>query len=201
MTSLPLLVKKWWKAILVATVLCMLFTYALVPRLPERYDVSMDIITSVPERVPSKEYEFDGYYAMQSVDLFSDTIAGWFKSPGFVAQVFDKAQVQRPSKQLRGLAQVFTVKKVSGQMVNVSFETNSEKDAVKLTESTSQILNSSVDNFNKSGDKKVAFSVITNNPLIAQANADPVISAIVAGLIVLVCGLNLVIIIDAFREK
>jgi capsular polysaccharide biosynthesis protein len=201
MTSLPLLLKKWWKAILVATVLCMLFTYALVPRLPKRYDVSMDVVTSVPERAPSNEYEFDGYYAMQAVDLFSDTIAGWLKSPGFVAQVFDQAQVQRPSKQLRGLGRVFTVKKISGQLINVSFGTNSEKDAAKLAESTTRVLNNSVENFNKNGDKKIAFSAVVNNPLIAQADIDPVVSALVSGLIVLVLGFNFVIIADAFKEK
>lgn len=179
----------------------MLFTYVLIPRLPKHYDVSMDIVTSVPERVPSKEYEFDGYYAMQAVDLFSDTIVGWFKSPGFVAQVFDRAQVQRPSKQLRGLGQVFVVKKVSGQLINVSFRTSSEKEAAKLADSATRVLNDSVENFNKSGDKKVAFSVLVNNPLIAQANIDPISSTLIAGLIVLMCGFNLVIIADAFKEK
>lgn len=201
MTALPLLLKRWWKTIFIAVIFCMLFTYVLIPRLPKHYDVSMDIVTSVPERVPSKEYEFDGYYAMQAVDLFSDTIVGWFKSPGFVAQVFDRAQVQRPSKQLRGLGQVFVVKKVSGQLINVSFRTSSEKEAAKLADSATRVLNDSVENFNKSGDKKVAFSVLVNNPLIAQANIDPISSTLIAGLIVLMCGFNLVIIADAFKEK
>jgi len=201
MTSLPLLFSKWWKPILIATIFSMLFVYVLVPRLPKQYDASLDVVTSVPERVPSKEYEFDGYYAMQAVDLFSDTIAGWFKSPGFVAQVFDKAQVQRPSKQLRGLGQVFSVKKVSGQLVNVSFRTNNEKDAEKLAKSATQVLNNSVENFNKNGDKKVAFSVLISEPLIAQTNTDPITSALVTGLIVLVCGFNVVVIVDAFKAK
>lgn len=201
MTPLPFLIRKWWKIIFVTTIFCMIFTYILIPRLPNRYDVSMDVVTSIPERVPSKEYEFDGYYAMQAVDLFSDTIAGWLKSPGFVAQVFDRAQVQRPSKQLRGLGQFFTVKKISGQLVNLSFRTNNEKDATKLVGSTTQILKDSVENFNKSGDKKIAFSVLVNNPLIVQANVDPVASALVAGLIALVFGFNLVIIVDAFKKE
>lgn len=201
MTPFSVLIGKWGKLVFGAAIFAMLLTIVIVPKLPRHQDVSIDITIPVPARQATTNYEYDGYYALQATDLFGDTLAGWFKSPDFVAQIFSKAGLSAEINSLRNLEKFFTVKKVSGQLITVGYSVKDDKSAGKIGEAIVENVNNRVEIFNKNGNKSLFFTALVGKPLIVLYKRDKYIDALIAGVIVLVFGFNLVIIVDALKNN
>jgi len=201
MTALVVLLGKWSKTIFFTAFLVMLATFLVVPRLPRQWDAAIDLTIPVPSRSETTNYEYDGYYALQATDLFSNTLAGWFKSPDFVVRVYAKAKVPLKKSSLRNLEKMFTVKKISGQFVTVAYRVTNEQEASDIGDALVNNIKERVDAFNNNGNHFLMFSVLVGKPMVVLSTRNPVADALVAGLIVLVFGFNAVILADAFRVK
>lgn len=199
MTPFIKIINKWGKVIIIAAVFAMVATILVIPRLPKNEVVSVDITVPLPKRAATSNYEYDGYYALQAVDLFSNTLASWFKSPDFVARIHSKAKVPLETKSIRNLEKIFVVKKVSGQLITVTFSAKDEKQANDLGEAISINLKERVEQINNNGNHSLVFSVLVGKPLVVLEQRDVFINALIAGLVVLVFGFNAVIIIDALK--
>ena len=201
MTTFNELIRKWGKMIVVTAVLTMIATMIIVPRLPKKQSVSVDITIPVPSRSATDNYEYDGYYALQAADLFSGTIVGWFKSPDFVARIYKKANVPLVTKSIRSLEKVFLVKKVSGQFITVKFSVKDEQQANDIGKAISDNIKERVEQINTNGNRSLVFSVLVGKPLVVLDQRDGFVDAVLAGFAVLVLGFNAVIIIDALKRN
>lgn len=201
MTPFPLLVAKWAKVIVLAALAAAIITLIMTPRLPQYQDVSLDLSIPVPSRTPTSSYDYDGYYALQATDLFSNTLAGWFHSPDFVTKIYSQSGVSIASTSLRNLEKVFVVKKVSGQLVNVSFTAPSFDEANKLGTSIARNIAERVALINAGGNHVLEFSVVAGKPVVVQHQRDKYAAAGIAALIVIVFGFNLIIVVDALNRK
>lgn len=200
MTPLKTLLARWFKTVIIAGFVAMLATLLIVPRLAQRWDVSIDVTLPVPVRPLTTNYEYDGYYALQATDLFSNTLAGWLRSPDFTARVYDKAGIVLKTDSLRKLEKIFTITKISGQYLTVRFSVADEKEAAKLADAIEKNIKERVSLLNDNEKRPVSFSVFVGKPLVVPYVRDKFFDALVAGLVVVVCGFNAVIIIDAFKK-
>ncbi|MDO8511880.1 MAG: hypothetical protein Q7S57_01290 [bacterium] len=201
MTPFSILIGKCVKMIIISAVLAMVATVLIIPRLSQYQDVSVDISIPVPRRPVTNNYEYDGYYALQATDLFSNTLASWFKSPDFVARIYEKANVPLLTGSIRNVEKVFTVKKVSGQFINLSFSAKNAKEANDIGESIVVNVKDRVELLNDNGNSSLIFSVLVGKPLVVLHQRDKYLDALIAGLVVLVFGFNAVIIADAFKNN
>jgi len=199
MTSLAALLKKNLSFILILAVLTGLITGVVTSRLPRTMDVSISFTIPIPERPLSNNYEYDGYYALQATDLFASTFAGWLHSPEFVSAVYEKAGIlKKPS--IRALGKAFTTRKVSGQLVELQFSASSSKEAENISNQVVIAAKEKVSKFNSEGQKNLTFSVISADPLVIPASRNASINALVAFVIVLVLGINVLIFVDAYKR-
>ncbi len=200
MTPLPKLFASWFKPVVLLSIFAMVVTAIITPRLPRGVDVSTSLTVPVPERPESGDYEYDGYYALQATDLFSNTLSGWFKSPDFVSKVFQRAELPRPAQSLRSLGKVFTVKKISGQLVEVQFHAETVEEGKKIAYAVSSVLEEQVEAFNKEGKGPLSFAVLVGEPIYIEVVRNTLVRSLVAALVVFVLAYNLVILIDGIKS-
>lgn len=198
MTPILQLLAKWLKPLILASILVAVITAIIVPRLPRGVDVSTSLTVPVPERPVSDNYEYDGYYALQSTDLFSNTLTGWFKSSNFVSSVLERAGI-KSAPSIRSLGHFFTTRKVSGQLVEVQFHAKTKQEGQKIVKAFSSVLAEQIASFNEEGNKTLSFNVIVGEPLYAEVARNAILRALVAGFVTFVVGINLVIFIDVFK--
>lgn len=197
MTRITDLLKDNYKFIAVLVVFSMVVTTLIVPRLPGGVDVSISLSVPVPERPRTQDYEFDGYYALQATDLFSETLAGWFRSPDFAAGVYEKAGIPAPENSLRTLSKIFSAKKISGQLINIEYHAQNANEGGKIAKAAANLLQERVDAFNEKGNSALSFSVVANEPLLIPVNRNVFTRALIVGVVVLVLAANFFVIKDS----
>lgn len=195
------LLKSWGRVVLGASLLAMIIAGLITPRLPVKWDAAINITMPVPSRSTSGDYEYDGYYALQATDLFSSNVAGWFKTPGFVTRVYSSAGIHKKESSLRKLEKMFVIKKISGQLLQVSFSTESEASAKNLTGSIKKEIESNVAQFNLGGNQQLKFNVLVSEPVIVKNSQNIIVNILMTGFVVLVFGINMVLIIDTFTRS
>lgn len=199
MTPIPLLLRQWGRSIVLVAVLAAVVTAVLTTRLPRQVEVVQTLTIPVPDRPSTNEYEFDGYYALQATEIFADTLAGWLTSADLVAEAYDRAAMPRPATSVRRLARVFVARKVSGQLVELRFQTAREADARRLLQEVDRLIAERAVAFNESGRSALAFSIHPQDPLILPVQRSVPIRALVAALVAAGVFTSIVVFADAWK--
>lgn len=199
MTPVPLLLRRHAGSILLLAAVAAVVTAIVVPRLPPGVDAVLTFTVHIPERPPSGEYEFDGFYALQATDLFAETLAGWMTSPQFVAEVYSRTGLPQPAASVRQLGRVFTARKVSGQLVELKFRARAADDAARLSREASIVLGQRTERFNAAGKGSQEFSAVSAEPLIIPVRRSAPLRALVSALITAVVAANILLFWDAMK--
>lgn len=184
--TLAIVWKNRWLLItifLVPIIAAMLFA---VTR-PNTYTASIAFTINRINKQPTSEYQFDGYYALQASDLFSDTVVSWFLTPSAIVDMYDRAGINPNVTSLSSLTSRFNIKKFSAQNLNVKFTALSQNEADKLATAVIQTVQEKTASLNQSADRKALFEAVGSKPVIVTNSK----GAIIAGIVGLIIGLFL----------
>jgi len=153
----------------------------------DTYTTSISFTVNRINKQPTTEYQFDGYYALQASDLFSDTVVSWFLTPSVIVEMYDKAGLDPKLISLSSLTSRFKIKKYSSQNIVVKFVSDSTDDAAKLATAVIATVESKSAELNQSADRKALFEVIGAKPVTVQDSKQ----VLLVGFVGLVIGLFL----------
>jgi hypothetical protein len=154
---------------------------------PTTYTASIAFTINRINKQPTAEYQFDGYYALQASDLFSDTVVSWFLTPSSIVDMYDRAGINPNVTSLSSLTSRFNIKKFSAQNLNVKFTALSQSEADKLASAVIQTVQDKTTSLNQSADRKALFEAVGSKPVIV-ANSK---GTIIAGIVGIIIGLFL----------
>jgi hypothetical protein len=100
---------------------------------PITYDTSISFSINRINRQDTAEYQYDGYYAIQASDLFSQTVMSWFMTPSVLLEMYDQAGIDPQIKSLTDLTSRFKTKKYSPQNIVVKFSERDQETATKIS--------------------------------------------------------------------
>ncbi len=199
MTPVVILLQRSFRRILLLSGISAIVTAILVSRLPQGVEAVQTFTIPIPQRPPSDTYEYDGYYALQATDLFSQTLAGWLTAPDFVAKIFRAARIPQERLSVRRLAQVFTVRRLSGQLVELRLHARSESEAQEMLEAIRDAVRERTVRFNEEGQSTVKFRVATNEPLLVPVQRSIPLRALIAAVVTFIVAVNVLVIWDMLR--
>lgn len=149
---------------------------------------------------PGGNAEDTAFEALQSAELFSETLTGWLTSPDFVARVYARAHVAFPRPTTRRLSRAFTAVKRGGPVVDVRFRSRSKEEAGSIVRSLVDELRERRETFNAAtGGQR--FQTTASDPLIIPVQTSPPLRGVVAGVVAFALGLNLVLLWDFLRPE
>ena len=160
--------------------------------IPVSYDVSLALNVERKTNDTGEFYTYDGYYAIQSTELFSKIVASWFVTPDFVEDVLrnvDKSDIDKLS--VKDFRTIFTPEQVSASVVEVRFGVDEFELGGVLTESIS----SSIGSYMQTRDI-TDYNIFVGTPVIRQVDYNPILFALGGGFLALALG----IIISAIRQ-
>ncbi|MBI5404748.1 MAG: hypothetical protein HY976_00825 [Candidatus Kerfeldbacteria bacterium] len=159
---------------------------------PVRYSTSMSLGVNRVNADQTPDYQFDGYYALQAADLFSQTLVSWMQTPSILVEIYDQAGLPTDVDSIRGLTSRFKTKKVAAQNVVVTYSSPTQAEAEKLATAITAVTTRLTATVNRSADNKAFFELVAAKPVIVKAKMDPVITGVAAGMVGLVLALFLV---------
>ena len=92
--------------ILIPTILAVSFAATR----PVSYTTSIAFTVNRINKQDVKEYQYDGYYALQASDLLSETVVSWFLTPSVIVEMYDAADVPANVTDFSSLTARFKIK-------------------------------------------------------------------------------------------
>lgn len=150
---------------------------------PETYTTSIAFTVNRINKQPTPDYQFDGYYALQASDLFSETVVSWFLTPSVIVDIYDRAGVDPRVTSLGSLTSRFKIKKYSSQNLVVKFTEGSQDTAVKIGDAVITTVESKAAELNQTADRKALFEVVGGKPVTVH-DSKQVVLVTAVGLVV-----------------
>lgn len=117
----------------------------------------------------TQDYTYDSFYRLQADERFADTVVRWLGSPRVVEDIYSAANLNLKNIGVRDLKSVFAAKRLSSQMIEVTYTDQSDKALKKISEAAVVTLNRYTDSLNKENKEVNWFVVIGNDPVIRDA--------------------------------
>ncbi len=159
--------KKTFFGIVVFFVLCGA-TYFFIQ--PETYNASLTLNISRGSESNLDEYNYGDFYRLQADERFADTVVRWLGSPRVVENILwnyfgQNSFITFDDKQLRGF---FSAKRMSSQVVDVTFSISNKKDAKIISDDLKSNINSEADKLNKKQKQDGWFVVLGDDPVVTS---------------------------------
>ncbi len=99
-----------------------------------RWEVSLAFTINQRPRPETKDFSYDGYYALKASELFADTLISWFKTPAVIGDVYGGQE-----RAVRAAAG-FRAKKPSSQSAVILFREQDRSIAEDLAKRLSALM-------------------------------------------------------------
>lgn len=132
-----------------------------------RWEVSLAFTINQRPRPETKDFSYDGYYALKASELFADTLIAWFKTPAVIREVYDSQE-----KAVRAAAG-FRAKKLSSQSVVMSFRESGIPVAEERAKRLSELMVKKTGELNQNAEGESLFVLIPAHPVIVDAWPSP----------------------------
>lgn len=163
---------------------------------PVRQTASISLAVNRINSEATPDYQFDGYYALQAVELFSQTVVSWFDTPSLLHEIYTRAKVDPELESLNGLTNRFRVKRYSPQNIVVRLTERNETRARQLADALPPVLEERADRLNQDPTGKPLFEIVSATPVIAPSRPNILLAAGLA----LVLGFGLALLVVAGRH-
>lgn len=121
---------------------------------PQTYETFLQLnITRAHGELTHHEYTYDHFYRLQADERFADTIVQWIKSPVIQNKLFVKNGK-------------ISAKRLSSQVIAVTYKTDSVDDARIIADRLTQILGDMTEKLNERQDQDNWFLVLEEDPII-----------------------------------
>lgn len=117
----------------------------------------------------TSDYKYDGFYRLQADEKFADTVVRWLASPRVVEDIYAGAGLGLKDLGVRGLKNIFLAKRLSSQMIEVTYNNPDTKTLEKISKSAVEVINRYTESLNKENKEPSWFVVIGNEPVIRDA--------------------------------
>lgn len=155
-------------------------TFVLSVSAPPRYVTSLSISVNRTAGQPTSDYQYDGYYALQASDLFSQTLLSWFLTPSVLLAFYERAGIDPQIGSLNDLTSRFRARKFAAQNLVVQFTENDRQSAQKLAEAISAVVQEQGSTLDTSTDNKATFAIVPAKAVIVETRQNALLNTLAA---------------------
>lgn len=168
--------------------------YGWVVHRGSEYRAYYSYVVALTEREAAPDFRFDGYYALQATDLFSETLAAWLRTPELVVAAHQQAGLPLPTTNPRQVARLVEATKAAPQLVTVMIRGSDSTTVEQLSHGMMKATAERVAMYHDQGVPALQFEVVPTEPWVgSQKLSAPVIVSAV-WVFVLLFGINAVLI-------
>lgn len=174
----PIVQKHPWRVAVLLALVGAVAGLVIASALPTRWSVATAYTINQRQRqAADKAYSYDGYYALEAAQLFTDTLIGWFATPSVAVDIYREAGLPLTDVEAAKAASGFRSKRFSSQIVTVRFSADTKDDAQKLASAAAKVITQKTAALNLDEKGASLFTVEAAEPVIAPAKLRPPLAA------------------------
>jgi capsular polysaccharide biosynthesis protein len=164
--------RNFWLTVIVCLALGMI-VFSLQPT---KFETNLMLNVTRKGIQQTEEYRFDDFYRLQADERFADTAVRWLGAPQIMADVINEAGTG-----VKDFDGKFIAKRLSSQMIEVSYATKDSATAQKIAVATEKVLENQIKELDKDQKEETWFKLIFSQP-ITNAKKIPLVTVIFASL-------------------
>jgi capsular polysaccharide biosynthesis protein len=168
-------------------------TFIVTSLKPERIGVSESYAVNRLAQPATADYQYDGFYALQAVDLFSQTVVSWFNTPSVLREIYLAANLDPEIASLNNLPSRFSVKRYSAQNIVIRFSESTHDRAERVANAMRTVMEERASKLNLTPEGKALFEVQGSVPVINPVKPNPWVLSAVALVLSGALGLGLAV--------
>ena len=157
---------RWF--IIIVTIIALAASLAFSFLKPVYYDTSISFSINRTNEQETSDYQYDGYYAIQASDLFSQTVMSWLLTPSVLLEIYEKANIDPQISSIENLTSRFKTKKYSPQNVVVRYKERDRQTADKIAQAIITVVEEKASAAIQSSDQEAFFEVVGSKPVIVE---------------------------------
>ncbi|MDP2683908.1 MAG: hypothetical protein Q8P20_02520 [bacterium] len=161
---------KWLIIIVIIVGVCSAVAFSLIKA--PYFDTSLSFSINRVNHQTTADYEYDGYYAIQASDLFSQTVMSWLMTPSVLLEIYESAGIDPKISSLEEISSRFKTKKFSPQNIVVRYKERDYETADKIATAITTTIQNNAQQSNKTSDDEALFEVIGTKPVIVERVPD-----------------------------
>lgn len=159
---------------------------------PVRYQATVNVyVQRAPETPVSGEYTYDGYYAGQAAEAYTDTVVGFLRSLDIVKRAVEISGLTVPDEGISRYQQKINVVKVAPQLIELRVKLPERELAVKLASALAQATRERAQLLNQETQNLMIIDLVNPEPLVQELKASILLNLLVgffAGLFISIAG-------------
>jgi capsular polysaccharide biosynthesis protein len=168
---------------------------------PITYDTSISFAINRINKEKTSDYQYDGYYAIQASDLFSQTVVSWLSTPSVLLEIYDNAKIDPQISSIDKFSSRFKTKKYSPQNIVVRFNERDRVTSEKIAKSIQDVLSDKVSKLNQNPENKALFELASSSPVIVEKKPEIILLTIIGLISGFIFALLLTYIINYFKKE
>jgi capsular polysaccharide biosynthesis protein len=153
------------------------------------YDTSISFAVNRTSRQETPDYQYDGYYAIQAADLFSQTIVSWFSTPSVILEMYRKGGIEPVITSIDSFSNQFRTRKYSPQNIVLRYSEATNDRAATLAEAIIAVAKDKVKQLNRSSDQEALFELVASEPVIVEKRPNVALTTVLGAIGGLIVGL------------
>lgn len=157
--------------------------YVFVSNMTVLYRAEVSLyVDKTPETVDSGTYGYDGYYAQQVAEAYTDTIVGLLQQPDLLVKsqkLLDWAE----TLPYENIESSVSVMRVAPQVVQLTVTMDNSGHATEFVSTLSDVAMNQVKSFNQEEDKHIRLMLVNDSPLVSIIKYSPFLGAIAGALL------------------
>lgn len=145
----------------------------------DSYETSA-MITVEATRENTNQYQYSGYYSIQSSDLFINTILGWIKSQNIVSEIYTKAGISFDSKDTKALGKKIYSQKVPPQNIVLTISNEDKENSKKIALATIDVIKEKTTQMALVANSSATFEILNSQPITTTKKPNLLLNVLIA---------------------
>ena len=154
---------------------------ALAAVWPKTTAVALAFTVDQRKRQVTVDYTYDGYYALEASQLFTDTLISWFGTPSTAAEMYAAAGLPLPPGGANTAAADFRMKRLSSQVVTARFPAPDAASGRALALAAAKVVETKTAELGRDAQGDSLFAVTATEPTVTTVKM-PLATSGLAGL-------------------
>jgi len=163
-----------------------------------KYEAALELyVNKKPEVSEAGDYNYDGFYAQQVAEKYTDTVVGLFETNQVVRGALSEIEIADVNPvELNAYKRSLRVEKVAPQIIKVVVSRENKKESEDFVKALAKIGQEKVTELNKSQNQDITLELVDEKPHIELKE----LSVYLAGFVGLLIGIGLSLIWVALKE-
>lgn len=197
------IIKKNSVRIIVSALLVGLVVYVVSGSLPISYEATISVyIQKVPENFSQELYTYDGFYAQEAAESYTDTVVGLFESPAITEKVVALLVGLDSELTVKSVSRKVMVEKSAPRIITIRVKDNDQEVAIQTASALFKAADESIKQLHGSDDpeRTLQIAALNSEPLIARLAPFVWLNTLVGALVGLIGALCIVALREYLKE-